>query len=86
MAEKITITENQDGSYTVQSTEDPGEPAQGDRPLNQTVQTVAEVLQLVRQELSDDQDDGQQAWASESAKRGPSGFPRTPGDGPSMSM
>ena len=85
--EVITITCNPDGTYTVASTEEQGEPAQGDQPLNQAVKSVDEVLSLVRQELGDDAgaEGPQQAWDAEAQGRDSSGF-RQPGAGPAMSM
>ena len=92
--ETITIECNDDGTYRVTSTEDKaGEP--GDAPLDQTVKSVDEVMQLIQGELSDDGDQAGQ-WASEAAKRGPDGqplpaapgTPGAPGAGqpPQMSM
>jgi hypothetical protein len=84
--ETITIECLPDGSYRVTSTEDDSGDA-GDQPLNQTVKSVDEVLQLVQRELSDDQGeaDPKAAWDQEAAKRGPDGMPAT-GGAPAMSM
>ena len=88
-SETITITCNPDGSYRVASTEMDSEAAAGvdsqaDAPLDQTVQTVDEVLQLVKQELGDDQGPTA-AWNAEAAQRDPTGQRMAPGQ-PSMSM
>ena len=85
--ETITIECRDDGSYRVTSTENKaGE--RGDAPLDKTVQSVDEVLQLIQAELADDGDAAGQ-WADEAAKRGPDGQPLPPGAGgagPAMSM
>lgn len=67
MAETITIKCNDDGTYTVTETED--DQSASDQPINQTVKSVDEVLQLVQQALSDDDQDPQQAWNEEAAAR-----------------
>jgi len=88
MAETITITCNDDGSYNVASTEDDDSGSPADQPLNETVKTVDEVLQLVRQELSDDTGQGPKAaWDAEAAQRDATGQ-RAPMGGamPAMSM
>jgi hypothetical protein len=79
--ETITIECLPDGTYHVTSTEDDaGEP--GDKPLDQTVASVDELVQVIQAELSDDQGeapaDGKAAWAAEAAKRGPDGKPAAP--------
>ena len=97
----ITITDNDDGTYSVQmqdSDSDPGAPADPGDPnaQPQTCQSVGQVLQVVKQMLTQDaasegSDNGAptpNAWAAEastrdaSGKRKPSGGP----GGPSMSM
>lgn len=85
MAETITITCNDDGSYNVKSTED--DSGAVDQPLDQTVKSVDEVLQLVRQELGDDSQDPAQAWNAEASQRDATGQRVPPGGGaPQMSM
>lgn len=74
--ETITIEALEDGTYHVTSTETAGEP--GDKPLDETVQSVDDVLALVKQELGDDQGDEGAAWDAEAAGRDASGY-RTPG-------
>lgn len=87
MAETITITCNPDGSYSVASTEDDASGSPADQPLDQTVGTVDEVLQLVRQELSDDEAGPKAAWDAEAAQRDATGQ-RAPMGGavPAMTM
>ena len=71
-SDTITITTNPDGSYSVSvSGDDDAAPGDsGDGP--QTVKTVAEVLALVHQELTEN-DDPQQAWNAEASTRDASG-------------
>lgn len=91
----ITITCEDDGSYTVEVREDAqrqqAEQAAGmtqddDGPT--TVQSVDEVLAMVRQELSEDYDADDQggqkaAWDQEAAGRDQQGYRQA---GPAMSM
>jgi hypothetical protein len=87
--ETITIECLPGGGYHVTSTED-SDAGPGDKPLDQTVQSVDEVLQLVQQELSDDEQDPQAAWAAEAQTRGPDGTrgsaPQAQPGGPQMTM
>jgi len=77
MAEQITITVNDDGSFTVNEKED--DASATDQPINQTVGTVAEVMQLIQKALGDEQggepaqepQDPQAMWDQEAAKRAP---------------
>lgn len=69
MAETITITCNDDGSYTVAESED--DASAQDQPINQTVKSVDEVLGLIQQALSDDAQDPKAAWDQEAASRQP---------------
>lgn len=67
MAETITITCNDDGSYTVAETED--DQSAQDQPINETVKSVDEVLGLVQKALSDETEDPKAAWNQEAAAR-----------------
>ena len=81
MAETITITSNDDSTYTITGAEDDSGTGGG-----QTVQTVDEVLQLVRQEL-DDGAGPKAAWDAEAAQRDATGQRAPMGGGmPAMSM
>lgn len=53
MAESILITVMPDGKFHVKSMEDDASAA--DQPVDQTVASVDEVIQLVQQELGDEQ-------------------------------
>ena len=79
MSETITITKNDDGTFTVTEGEDEASP--GDQPVNQTVDSVDQVLQLVQQALGDDQgEEGSpdEAWNQEAAQRGEDGMRKSP--------
>lgn len=77
MAETITITKNDDGTFTVAEQEDDASP--DDQPINQSCKSVDEVLQLVQQALSDDKGEGPQAaWNAEAAQRGEDGQRKQP--------
>jgi len=72
----ITITAEDDGSFTVDvqesATVQAGE--QGEAPEQpQTVKSVDEVLQIVQQELAGEPDTGQQ-WQQEAAGRDAQGY------------
>ncbi|HET8872040.1 MAG TPA: hypothetical protein VFM48_16475 [Aquabacterium sp.] len=84
--EIITIECLPDGSYRVTTQEGEGH-EEGHQPINETVSSVDEVLELVSQELSDDlpgyeesegedeskpaSNDADKMWAEEAAKRKP---------------
>jgi predicted pyridoxine 5'-phosphate oxidase superfamily flavin-nucleotide-binding protein len=78
MAEQITITVNDDGSFTVAEQED--DASSSDQPINKTVGTVAEVMQLLQQALGDDKapDPAKAMWDEEAAKRAPTAAEQPP--------
>lgn len=58
--ETITITVNGDGTFTVAESEN--DASEQDQPINETVKSVEEVLQLVQQALGDEGETDEQAW------------------------
>jgi hypothetical protein len=67
MAETITITKNDDGTFQVTESQD--DPSAGDQPMNETAASLDEVLGLVQKALSDEVDPRQAAWNQEAAAR-----------------
>lgn len=75
MAETITITKNDNGTYQV--TESENDANASDQPINQACQSLEEVMQVVQQALGDDeQTSNKAAWDQMAAEReAPQGAP-----------
>ena len=67
MAEQITITVNDDGTFTVAESED--DTSTNDQPLNETVDSVDAVCQLIQQALGDEGMDAQAEWDRQAQQR-----------------